>query len=201
MGSWKWPGFISLKPGSRGARFLFLFVCCVLRFSGWIRGLLRLPCLVAGGLSKSSSHCFLSRSPSSTFSGFSGSVNSGSSDPSFLLFTRKSHLPPPAQAPHCRAHSPSCFLRTQASGNQGPLPSIAPLLFPKPQKGPPSAWLFLSQELSQGESSEVPAPKHGTVSLWKTSPHGERIQGFFFGSWLGASNLSGSLTNLYGFCC
>lgn len=39
-----------------------------------------LPCLVAGGLSKSSSHRFLSRSPSDTFSGFSGSVNSGSSD-------------------------------------------------------------------------------------------------------------------------
>ena len=26
----------------------------------------------------------------------------------------------------------------------------------------------------------VPEPKHRVVSLWKTSPHGERIQGIFF---------------------
>lgn len=27
----------------------------------------------------------------------------------------------------------------------------------------------------------VPEPKHAAVSLWKTSPHGERIQGIFLG--------------------
>lgn len=46
----------------------------------------------------------------------------------------------------------------------------------------------------------VPEPKHGAVSLWKTSPHGERIWVFLGGvSWLETFNFCAFLANLSGF--
>lgn len=144
--------------------------------------------------------------PKQYFLRVSGSMNLGSPD-----LTISSSIPPGSLLSHlllrpqiAEPHS-LCFSRTLGIWEPRPLPRTPLRLSPKPQKGPRSAWLFLSQELSQGESSMVPEPKHGTVSLWKTSSHGEGIQGIFFGSWLGALNFSVSLTNLSGFqssmCC
>lgn len=46
----------------------------------------------------------------------------------------------------------------------------------------------------------VPEPKHGAVSLWKTSPHGERIWLWRGGcSWLETFNFCAFLANLSGF--
>lgn len=50
----------------------------------------------------------------------------------------------------------------------------------------------------------VPEPNHGAVSLWKTSPHGERICLFFFfffrkGPWLEAFSFCAFFANLSGF--
>lgn len=124
---------------TRVLAFCSCLLCFALLWMDW--GLLCLPCLVAGGLSKSSSHRFLSRSPSSTFSGFSGFMNLGSSDltlpssssPGSLI----SHLPlrphiaepppPPPPPPVSQGHRPL--------GTKVPSPPSLPFSSPSPRRG------------------------------------------------------------------
>lgn len=82
-----------------------------------------------------------------------------------------------------KAQSPTPPVSQGHVQEPGPSPLFS-LFFSSPRRGCLLLGLFLSQELSQGQSSMVPEPNHGAVSLWKTTPHGERIWGFgiFFGS-------------------